>query len=152
MEDEDTGAEPNAISASFADPYVLLIRDDASIFVVACDDSYDLEEVEREDDVLLSTKWLTGCLYTDTTGTFANVQSNKGQKDGENIMMFLLSAGGALYVSGIHPLVFLVLTSIFRSTHCLTCRKRSMSQKGSALCRRFSQLITLREDLLREKL
>jgi cleavage and polyadenylation specificity factor subunit 1 len=107
MEDEDTGAEPNAISASFADPYVLLIRDDASIFVVACDDSYDLEEVEREDDVLLSTKWLTGCLYTDTTGTFANVQSNKGQKDGENIMMFLLSAGGALYVSGIHPLVFL---------------------------------------------
>lgn len=98
MEDEDTGAEPNIISASFADPFILLIRDDSSIFVVVCDDSYDLEEVERVDDVLLSTKWLTGCLYTDATGAFANVQSDKGQKAGENIMMFLLSAGGALYV------------------------------------------------------
>jgi cleavage and polyadenylation specificity factor subunit 1 len=102
MEDEDTGAEPNVISASFADPFILLIRDDSSIMVVACDESYDLEEVERVDDVLLSTKWLTGYLYTDTTGTFANVQSDKGQKNGENIVMFLLSAGGALYVSEVH--------------------------------------------------
>ncbi|EPE24656.1 hypothetical protein GLAREA_08509 [Glarea lozoyensis ATCC 20868] len=98
MEDENTGAEPNIISASFADPYILLVRDDSSIFVVVCDNSYDLEELERVDDVLLSTKWLTGCLYTDTTGAFANIQSDKGQKDGENIMMFLLSAGGALYI------------------------------------------------------
>lgn len=98
MFDDDTGAEPKIISASFADPFLLLIRDDSSIFVAQCDDNNELEELEREDDGLLSTKWLTGCLYTDTTGVFALVQSDKGQKAGENILMFLLSAEGALHV------------------------------------------------------
>ncbi|KUJ24329.1 uncharacterized protein LY89DRAFT_604897 [Mollisia scopiformis] len=98
MYDEDTGAEPKIISASFADPFLLLVRDDSSIFVAQCDDSNDLEELEREDDGLLSTKWLTGCLYADATGIFASVQSDKGQKAGENILMFLLSAGGALHI------------------------------------------------------
>ena len=99
MYDEDTGAEPKIISASFADPFVLLIRDDASIFVAQCDDDNELEEVERVDDALLSTKWLAGCLYWDSMGYFATSQSDKGIKVGENVMMFLLSANGALYVS-----------------------------------------------------
>ena len=99
MYDDDTGAEPKIISASFADPFILLLRDDSSIFVAQCDDNNELEEIEREDNALLATKWLTGCLYTDSTGVFVNVQSDKGQKAGENVMMFLLSAGGALHVS-----------------------------------------------------
>lgn len=99
MYDDDTGAEPKIISASFADPFMLLFRDDASIFVAQCDDDNELEEIERDDDNLLTTEWLAGCLYTDATGIFANAPSNKGQKAGENIMMFLLSVGGALHVS-----------------------------------------------------
>jgi cleavage and polyadenylation specificity factor subunit 1 len=101
MYDDDTGAEPKIVSASFADPYLLLFRDDSSIFVAQCDDNNELEEIEREDDVLLATKWLTGCLYDDTTGAFALVQSDKGYKARESVMMFLLSAGGALHVSSI---------------------------------------------------
>jgi cleavage and polyadenylation specificity factor subunit 1 len=99
MYDDDTGAEPKIVSASFADPFLLLLRDDSSIFVAQCDDNNELEEIEREDDALLATKWLTGCLYADATGVFANVSSDRGQKAGENVMMFLLSAGGALHVS-----------------------------------------------------
>jgi cleavage and polyadenylation specificity factor subunit 1 len=99
MFDDDTGAEPAIVSASFADPYLLLLRDDSSIFVAHCDDDNELEEIEREDDILLSTKWLSGSLYADSTGAFANTQSDKGQRLSENIMMFLLSASGALYVS-----------------------------------------------------
>jgi cleavage and polyadenylation specificity factor subunit 1 len=99
MYDDDTGAEPKIVSASFADPYLLLFRDDSSIFVAQCDDNNELEEIEREDDALLATKWLTGCLYDDTTGAFAPVQSDKGYKARESVMMFLLSAGGALHVS-----------------------------------------------------
>jgi cleavage and polyadenylation specificity factor subunit 1 len=99
MYDEDTGAEPKIVSASFADPYLLLFRDDSSIFVAQCDDNNELEEIEREDDALLATKWLTGCLYDDTTGAFAPVQSDKGSKAKESVMMFLLSAGGALHVN-----------------------------------------------------
>lgn len=97
MYDEDTGAEPKIVSSSFADPFLLLFRDDSSIFVAKCDDDNELEELEREDDKLLATKWLTGCLYTDSTGAFTT--SDKGRKTGENVMMFLLSAGGALHVS-----------------------------------------------------
>src|ERR1700712_714447 len=99
MYDDDTGAEPKIVSASFADPFLLLLRDDSSIFVAQCDDDNELEEIERADDSLLATKWLSGCLYTDTTGVFANVLSDKGHKTGENKLMFLLSAGGALHVS-----------------------------------------------------
>ncbi len=99
MYDDDTGAEPKIVSASFADPYLLLFRDDSSIFVAQCDDDNELEELDREDDKLLATKWLTGCLYTDHTGAFASAQSNKARKADENVMMFLLSAGGALHVS-----------------------------------------------------
>jgi hypothetical protein len=101
MYDDDTGAEPKIVSASFADPYLLLFRDDSSIFVAQCDDNNELEEIEREDDALLATKWLTGCLYDDTTGAFAPVQSDKGYKARESVMMFLLSAGGALHVSSV---------------------------------------------------
>ena len=98
MFDEDTEAEPKIVSASFADPFLLLIRDDASIFLAQCDDNNELEEIDRADDVLLTTKWLTGCLYDDSTGMFAAVQSDKGQNAGKNVMMFLLSAGAALHV------------------------------------------------------
>ncbi|KAH7391412.1 CPSF A subunit region-domain-containing protein [Cadophora sp. MPI-SDFR-AT-0126] len=98
MYDEDTGAEPQIVSASFADPFLLLFRDDASIFVAQCDDNNELEEIEREDDALLATKWLTGCLYTDTTGIFAAGQSDKGHASGESVMMFLLSSTGALHI------------------------------------------------------
>lgn len=98
MYDDDTGAEPKIVSASFADPFLLLVRDDSSIFVIQCDEDNDLDPLEREDDNLLATKWLTGCLYTDTTGAFAPIQTDKGRKSSENVMMFLLSAGGALHV------------------------------------------------------
>ncbi len=99
MSDEETGAEPKIVSASLADPFLLLVRNDASIFVAHCDDDNDLEEVEREDDTLLTTKWLSGCLYKNTDGAFTCTQSDKGVRGGEDVSMFLLSAAGALYVS-----------------------------------------------------
>lgn len=58
----------------------------------------ELEEVDKEDDTILSTKWLSGCLYKDTHGLFTPVQTDKGAKDSESVFMFILSATGALYV------------------------------------------------------
>lgn len=99
MFDDDTGVEPNIISASFADPFLLLLRDDASIYVARCDDNNELEEVEKEDQPLLSTKWITGCLYSDSMGTFTREKEPKDAS--QNCLMFLLSATGALHV-GLH--------------------------------------------------
>lgn len=101
MVDEETGAEFRVVNASIADPYLLLVRDDSSVFVAKIDKNLELEELEKEDNNLLSTRWLTGCLYEDRTGIFAKVQTDRGAKPGENIVMFLLSGQGALYVS--HP-------------------------------------------------
>jgi cleavage and polyadenylation specificity factor subunit 1 len=99
MLDEETGAEPRVISASIADPYLLLVREDSSILVAAIDKNNELEEVEKVDDTLASAKWLSGCLYKDTNAVFSPLQSDKGSADNEDVFMFLLSATGALYVS-----------------------------------------------------
>ena len=101
MTDELTGAEPRVVSASFATPYILLVRDDASIFILRCDEDGDLEEVERSDS-LLATRWLSGCLYQDWNSRFGPRYMNGPNQGGRrpaNLMMFLLSADGGLYVS-----------------------------------------------------
>jgi cleavage and polyadenylation specificity factor subunit 1 len=95
MLDEETNAEPRAVSASIADPYLLLVRDDSSVFIAQIDNSNELEEIEKPVGAISTTKWSSGCLYTDTTGVFQ--QSPSGQ-DGDKIMMFLLSSSGALHV------------------------------------------------------
>lgn len=98
MVDEETGAESRVVNASIADPYLMLVRDDSSVFVAKIDKNLELEEIEKEHENLVATKWLTGCLYEDSTGIFANVQTDHGAKPGENIVMFLLSGHGALHI------------------------------------------------------
>jgi len=99
MLDEETGAEPKIVKASLADPFLLLIRDDTSIFVARCDDDNDLEEIEKNDEVLITAKWLTGCLYRDTTGSFTSIQRDTRSNDAGPVYMFLFNAEGELYVS-----------------------------------------------------
>jgi cleavage and polyadenylation specificity factor subunit 1 len=99
MLDEETGAEPKIVKASLADPFLLLIRDDASIFVARCDDDNDLEEIEKEDEVLVTAKWLTGCLYRDTAGAFTSIQRSTRSNDAGPVYMFLFSDEGTLHVS-----------------------------------------------------
>ncbi|KAI9163123.1 Protein cft1 [Paramyrothecium foliicola] len=98
MLDEETGAEPRVVSASITDPYLMLVRDDSSVFVAQMDSNNELEEIEKTDPNLTSTKWLAGCLYSDTKGAFQPLQGDKGTETQEKIMMFLLSAMGALHI------------------------------------------------------
>ncbi|KAI0431549.1 CPSF A subunit region-domain-containing protein [Xylaria sp. FL1042] len=104
MLDEETGAEPRVDFASIADPYILLVRDDASVFIAKMDNNLELEELEKDDTSLTSKKWITGCLYEDKFGVFLRTSSDKGTKSGENIVMFLLSKTGALYVYALSDL------------------------------------------------
>jgi len=99
MLDEETGAEPRVVSASIADPYLLLIRDDSSAFIAHIDSNNELEELEKDDGVLTSSKWLTGCLYVDKTGLFSDVPLSNGVGSTESVIMFLLKDNGALFVS-----------------------------------------------------
>ncbi len=98
MLDEETGAEPRVVSASISDSYLLLIRDDSSAVVARLNKDHELEELDRQDKTLVSTKWLTGCLYTDHSGMFSATGPGKTSTAGEGAMMFLLSGSGQFFV------------------------------------------------------
>jgi cleavage and polyadenylation specificity factor subunit 1 len=61
MEDEESGAELRILNTSFADPYVLVLRDDSSVKILKASGSDELEDVEASG--LSSTKWLSASLF-----------------------------------------------------------------------------------------
>lgn len=83
MEDEN-GSELRIISASFADPYILVIRDDSSVIILQADANGEMEEIDRG-DTLLSTKWLSGCIH-------------QSPSTGDKALAYLLTAEGGLHV------------------------------------------------------
>lgn len=144
MLDEETGAEPRAISASIADPFLLIIRDDSSAFVAQIDSNNELEELDKDDQTLTTTKWLTGCLYADTTGVFAEEVAAKGAKPTQSVLMFLLSANGALHV-GVPErdcCSAMVDTYGLRFIDFPTSPNRCMSLKGCPISRLVSRPTT----------
>ena len=118
MTDELTGAEPKAVSTSFSDPYMLVVRDDASVLLLECDDNGDLEELDRGDP-LLETSWLSGSLFRDRDQVFAGTgPEEKSALVKETVIMFLLSAAGALHVIPIPSFISpSSLTTSCRSTN-----------------------------------
>ncbi|KAF2146970.1 uncharacterized protein K452DRAFT_315154 [Aplosporella prunicola CBS 121167] len=83
MEDEN-GNELRIISASFADPYVLILRDDSSVIVLEASANGEMEEMDRG-DALLATKWLSGCIF-------------KSAVTGGKPLVHLLSDEGGMHV------------------------------------------------------
>ena len=82
MEDDETEDELQIIAASFADPYLLILREDSSgkIFKAS---AAEVEDMEWE--ALSSKKWLSGSLFR---------SSNLS-----DVFAFLLSPEGNLQVS-----------------------------------------------------
>ncbi|KAF3407384.1 hypothetical protein DPV78_000099 [Talaromyces pinophilus] len=89
--DEDEGDERIAVSASFADPYLLIIRDDSSVLLLHSDESGDLDELTKPETVS-SQSWLCGCVYTDKHGVFEEGSTT------ETTYMFLLNRECKLFV------------------------------------------------------
>lgn len=94
--DEDTSEESQAISASFADPYILIIRSDQSILILQADQSGDLDEVPA-DQMVQSVQWTSGSLYRDKHRIFA-AQTELKAVEPDDIYLFLLSSEGKLFV------------------------------------------------------
>ncbi|PHH63058.1 hypothetical protein CDD81_6303 [Ophiocordyceps australis] len=98
MLDEETGAEPRVTSASIVDPYLLLIRDDGTVFVAQIDGNNELDEMDKTDSPLQTSKWTAGCLYSDALCTFRPDVGDKGVEIGDKVLMFLLNSAGALHI------------------------------------------------------
>lgn len=69
-DDEETSEERVAVSASFADPYLVIVRDDASLLLLQVDESGDLDEMSLPNEIT-SLTWRSACLYRDKTRAFA---------------------------------------------------------------------------------
>ncbi|CEJ85152.1 hypothetical protein VHEMI03686 [[Torrubiella] hemipterigena] len=98
MEDEATGAEPRAVSASIVDLYILVIRDDGSVFVAKINPShdYELEELKKPVAESDTTKWKAGCLYIDSKRLFSQPATSADEE--VPVVMFLLSSAGSLHI------------------------------------------------------
>lgn len=88
----------NVVSASFADPYVLLLKEDSTIMVLKADEKGDLEEIESG-KTFSRSKWLSGSLYEDSNDFLRLESGNEDDDESGNVLMFLLGTGGGLQVS-----------------------------------------------------
>ncbi|KAL9597081.1 MAG: hypothetical protein Q9219_005364 [cf. Caloplaca sp. 3 TL-2023] len=97
ISDEGTESDPKVISASFADPYVLLILDDGSIMVLRADESGDLDEIEKGDR-LERNGFKSGTLYEDSNDVFRLESDMELEDVVGNVLMFLLTVEGGLLI------------------------------------------------------
>jgi cleavage and polyadenylation specificity factor subunit 1 len=95
--DEDTSDERVAVSASFTDPYLVIIRDDASVLLLQADESGDLDEVSLPDEIS-SSQWRSGCLYHDKFQAFSPAGSPSKDSKGNETLLFLLNSECKLMV------------------------------------------------------
>ena len=88
MEDEESGDELRIINASFADPYLLILREDSSVKIFKASGDGELEDVEASG--LSSTKWLSASLFSSSMFT--------------EVFAFLLTPEGGLHVFALSEL------------------------------------------------
>ena len=122
MTDEESDAEPaKVVSASFADPYVLLVRDDFSAILLTEDESGDLDEVPRG-EAFRKGKWFSGSLFEDSNDVLRLEYPEDSDDEAGNVLLFLLSAVGGLQVREILnaiPISFTFrLSSAFNQSCC----------------------------------
>lgn len=96
--DEDTSDERMAVSASLADPYIAILRDDSTLMILQADDSGDLDEVELN-EAARAGKWRSCCLYWDKAEFFLSTGPALKQGTRCELFLFLLSIDCRLYVS-----------------------------------------------------
>ncbi|KAJ5026847.1 CPSF A subunit region-domain-containing protein [Bipolaris maydis] len=82
MEDEESGNEVNVINASFADPYLLVLREDSSVKIFRATGDGELEDVEATG--LSNSQWLSASLFKSASFT--------------EVFAFLLTPEGGLRV------------------------------------------------------
>ena len=99
--DEETNADAKAISASFADPYVLVLKDDYCILLLKTDKTGELDEVDLGTE-LRDGKHISACLYSDQQGTFT--KQNPPMATATNCIIALLSSAGALSIYSLSSL------------------------------------------------
>lgn len=79
------------MSASFAGPYVAILRDDLSLLLLQTDDNGDLDEVSLPDEID-TMKWRSVCIYHDKHQTFSQCGTSN------NLILFAVNVDYKLSV------------------------------------------------------
>ena len=85
------------MAASFAEPYVLLLRDDSKTMILKADDAGELEEVEQG-ETLSSTAWLSISIFDDSNDVFRLAGEEEADDEAGSVLLFLLNVNGGLQV------------------------------------------------------
>ncbi|RLL99794.1 mRNA cleavage and polyadenylation factor subunit [Aspergillus turcosus] len=113
--DEDTSDERMAVSASLADPYIAILRDDSTLMLLQADDSGDLDEMELTDSAR-EGKWRSCCLYWDKAEIFSSTGPASKQRTDCELFLFLLSIDCRLHI---YRLPDQELMSVIEGIDCL---------------------------------
>ncbi|KAF7117248.1 hypothetical protein CNMCM5793_006004 [Aspergillus hiratsukae] len=113
--DEDTSDERMAVSASLADPYIAILRDDSTLMLLQADDSGDLDEMELNDSAR-EGKWRSCCFYWDKAEIFASTGPASKQRTDCELFLFLLSIDCRLHI---YRLPDQELMSVIEGIDCL---------------------------------
>ncbi|MCJ1395282.1 mRNA cleavage and polyadenylation factor subunit [Xylographa bjoerkii] len=98
ISEDPTPEDPRIVAASFAEPYLLLLRDDSKTMLLKADDAGELEEVEQGDR-LSSTGWLSISLFDDSNDVFRLAgEEEEADDEGSSVLMFLLNVNGGLQI------------------------------------------------------
>ncbi|KAL1854746.1 mRNA cleavage and polyadenylation factor subunit [Paecilomyces lecythidis] len=92
--DEDTSDERVVVAASFADPYLVILRDDATLLILQTDASGDLDEVTLPEEIN-EARWLSCSLYKDTQSFFSLSAS---AENADSFLLFALNLDCKLFV------------------------------------------------------
>lgn len=86
--------------------------------MLKADESGDIEEVEQGEQ-FKEHRWICGSLYEDTNDVFRLEFGDENEDEPSNVLMFLLSAAGALKVSVNTSYITIISTTSVPKT-CLT--------------------------------
>ncbi|KAL2814743.1 CPSF A subunit region-domain-containing protein [Aspergillus granulosus] len=134
--DDETSEERVAVSASIADPYLAIIRDDSSLLLLQLDESGDLDEAIVSEDTA-TRKWLSASLYLDKNGFFALSGPNTANSPQSSMVLFLLSEDHQLFI---YRLPDQKLISIIEGVGCLPPILSTEPPKRSTTRERLVQL------------
>lgn len=82
------------MAASFSDPYLVILRDDATLLILQADASGDLDEVTLPEEIN-EARWLSCSLYRDTQSFFS---SSASAENAGSFLLYALNSDCKLFV------------------------------------------------------
>ncbi|KAK4896789.1 mRNA cleavage and polyadenylation factor subunit [Elasticomyces elasticus] len=78
MTDDEGDQELGVVGTSFADPYLLVLRDDSSVVVLKVDEAGEVEPLDLEGSALGQGRWVSGCVFAGLGGPAAWLLNGDG--------------------------------------------------------------------------